>query len=155
MYGDATAIRHLAGRMRDRADDIRTAAARLADHVDQVPWQGCAAEAMRRRTETRLAGLLETARLHDDAAEALEAHAHEVQRLQDLIATIERTVRGLVDGACHRIAEVGRGLVGGMVDGVVDGLSGHRPDPVDELLASFRPPPSGHLAWLSVDLPGL
>ena len=151
MYGDATAIRHLAGRMRDRADEIRAAAARLAGHIEQVPWQGRAADAMRHHAGARITVLRETARLHDEAADALDRHAREVQRLQDLIAAIERTVRGLVDQACHRLAEAGRDLV----EGVVDGLTGDRPDPVDELLASFRPPPSGHLGWLSVDLPGL
>jgi uncharacterized protein YukE len=151
MYGDATAIRHLAARMRDRADEIRAAAARLAGHIDRVPWHGCAADAMRRHADLRLAALSQTARLHDDAAEALDRHAREVQRLQDLIAGIERKIRDLVDAACHRLAEVGRGLV----DGVIDGLSGAEPDPADELLAAFRPPPPGHLDWLRVDLPGL
>jgi uncharacterized protein YukE len=151
MYGDATAIRHLAARMRDRADEIRAAEARLAEHIDRVPWHGCAADAMRRHARLRLAALGETARLHDEAAEALERHAAEVQRLQDLIAAIERRVRSLVDAACHRLAEVGRDLV----NGLVDGLTGASADPADELLASFRPPPPGHLGWLAVDLPGL
>jgi uncharacterized protein YukE len=151
MYGDATAIRHLAARMRDRADQIRAAGARLAEHVDEVPWQGCAADAMRRHAHVRIAALGETARLHDEAAEALDRHAREVQRLQDLIAAIERKVRGLVDAASHRLTEVGRGLV----DGVVDGLTGAEADPADQMLASFHPPPTGHLGWLSVDLPGL
>ena len=38
--------------------------------------------------------------------------------------------------------------VAGLVDAIL-------PDPVDELLARFVPPPSGHRDWLTVDLPGL
>jgi uncharacterized protein YukE len=147
MYGDASAIRHLAGRLRDRADEIRAAAARLADHIDQAPWHGLAADAMRHHTHAQLAALRETARLHDDAADALDRHAREVQRLQDLIAAIEHKARGLVDSACARLAKAGGDLV--------RRVTGAAPDPVDELLAHFRPPPPGHLAWLSVDLPGL
>jgi uncharacterized protein YukE len=147
MYGDATAIRHLARQLRDRAGEIRDAATRLERHIDAVAWQGVAADAMRHQTGLQLQLLRQTAGLHDDAADALERHADEVQRLQDLIAAIERRVTALIDGARSRIAEVGRG--------VLSGLLGRGPDPVDELLAAFHPPPPGHLAWLSVDLPGL
>jgi len=147
MYGDATAIRRLAGRMRERADEIRAGAARLADHTDHVAWHGLAADAMRRHTHRRIAALLETARLHDDAADALDRHAAEVQRLQDLIATIEHRVAGLVGAARDRIADLGRGLL----DRVTDAA----PDPRDLLLSDFCPPPPGDAAWLRVDLPGL
>ncbi len=147
MYGDATAIRRLADRLRDRADEIRAAAARLADQAEQVPWEGCAADAMRRHTHARIASLRETASLHDDAAAALDRHAREVARLQDLIAAIERKVAGLVGAARDRIADLGRGLL--------DRLADVTPDPRDLRLADFRPPPPGHADWLRVDLPGL
>ena len=147
MYGDATAIRRLAGRMREQADEIRGAAARLAGHTDRVAWHGLAADAMRRHLDHRLAALLDTARLHDDAADALDRHADEVQRLQDLIATIEHKVTGLVGAARDRIADLGRGLLDRLTDAV--------PDPRDLLLSDFRPPPAGDAAWLRVELPGL
>jgi uncharacterized protein YukE len=147
MYGDATAIRHLARRLRERADEIRASAARLADQIDRAPWHGLAADAMRQHTQAQLAGLLETARLHDDAADTLDRHAHEVQRLQDLIAAIERKVAHLVDAALDRVASIGKGLL--------DDITGAVPDPSDVALARFRPPPAGHLDWLRVDLPGL
>ena len=147
MYGDATALRDLARRLSDRAEEIRRSAARLERLIDGVAWEGLAADAMRHQTGLQLRALGHAAQLHDDAAHALLRHAREVQRLQDLIAVIERRVAGLIDAARSRIAAVGRGLI--------DGLIGRRPDPVDELLDRFRPPPPGHRDWLSVRLPGL
>ena len=38
---------------------------------------------------------------------------------------------------------------------LLDGLAGPLPDPLDQLLDRFVPPPSGHRDWLDVDLPGL
>jgi len=49
----------------------------------------------------------------------------------------------LVEAARSRLT----GLVG-LLDTVL-------PDPVDELLARFVPPPSGHRDWLTVELPGV
>lgn len=147
MYGDATAIRELARRLSDRAGEIREAAVRLERLVDGVAWEGATASAMRHHTGLQLRALRHTAQLHDDAADALWRHAREVQRLQQLIAAIEKRVADLVDAARHRIASVGRSLIAG--------LTGRGPDPVDELLTHFRPPPPGHLDWLSVRLPGL
>lgn len=139
MYGDTTAIHTLAGQLRSRADEIRDEAHQLRSAIQHVPWQGVAADAMRAHTHQRLGVLLHTAALHDDAATALAHHADEVEHRRQLIAKIEHQARELVDGAISRINGVALDLV----------------DPVDELLAAFRPPPSGHLSWLSVDLPGL
>jgi hypothetical protein len=105
MYGDTTTIRALARRLRERADEIRDLAAALSEHARSVPWSGLAADAMRAHTGDRVGGLLHTAGLHDDAADALELHAREVDRLQELLR----------DGA---------ELVGGAVGGVVDGVKG-------------------------------
>ena len=85
MYGDTTAIRALARRLRERADEIRDLAADLSDHADTVPWSGLAADAMRAHAVTRLCRLMRTAELHDDAAEAVERHAREVDRLTGLL----------------------------------------------------------------------
>lgn len=121
MYGDATAIRDLARQLHDRAGEIRATAAQLARQVEDVDWEGAAADAMRHQAGIQLQALRQTACLHDDAADALERHAREVQRLQDLIAAIERRARGIIGS----------------------------------LLSHLHMPPPGHLAWLSVDLPGL
>jgi hypothetical protein len=147
MYGDATAIHGLADQLRIRAGEIRDAATQLTDAVAEVAWEGLAADAMRSHTGLQLTALRHTAELHDDAADALDQHADRVTQLQQLIAAIEQQVTQLVDSAHSRIADVGHGLL--------DGITGLAPDPVDELLTAFRPPPIGHLDWLAVDLPGL
>jgi hypothetical protein len=133
MYGDTGTIRALAARLRERADEIRTEAALLAARAEQVPWQGLAAEAMRCHARERAGALAHTAALHDDAADALDRHAREVDRVKDLIAAIEHKVRGLLSGLRDRLV----------------------PDALDGLLHRFVPPPPGSREWLGVDLPGL
>ena len=105
-----------------------------------MPWEGLAADAMRARVRAQVGGLRRTAELADDAAVALDQHADEVDRLKALIAAIERKAMALVAAARDRLA----GLVASVL-----------PDPVDELLDRFVPPPPGHRDWLLVDLPGL
>ena len=56
-----------------------------------------------------------------------------MDRLKDLIATIERKVRGLIESARDKLV----------------------PDVLDELVDRFVPPPPGSREWLTVDLPGL
>jgi hypothetical protein len=151
MYGDTSVIRGLARDLRDRATDIRHEADHLVARADQVHWHGLAADAMRRRCRDRAAALRRTAGLHEDAADALDRHAAEVDRLKELIAAIERRALALVEAARSRIADLGPGLVGGLVDSV----RSLAPDPVDRLLDRFVPPPSGSRDWLHVELPGL
>ena len=105
-----------------------------------MPWQGLAADAMRARVRAQVGALRRTAELADDAAAALDQHADEVDRLKALIAAIERKAMALVAAARDRLA--------GLVSSVL-------PDPIDELLDRFVPPPPGHRDWLLVDLPGL
>lgn len=150
MYGDATAIHELAAQLRDRAAQLRDATTHLATVIAEVAWEGLAADAMRAQTGLQLHALRQTADLHDDAADALDQHAARVQQLQDLIAAIEQQAAQLVDAARSRLAGVAQGALD--VLGEVTGLA---PDPADELLARFRPPPAGHRDWLLVDLPGL
>ena len=147
MYGDTTAIRRLARELRDRATDIRAGADHLVARADGVPWSGLAADALRGRTHDRALALRRSAGLHDDAADALDRHAAEVDRLKDLIAAIERRARSLVDAARDRLADLGHGLV--------DGVEHVLPDAGDELLDRFVPPAPGRREWLAVDLPGL
>jgi hypothetical protein len=140
MYGDTEAIRRLARTMRDQAAALRSEASELQARTEAVPWQGLAAEALRARVRAQAGALCRTAELSDDAAVALGHHADEVDRLKALIAEIEHRVMALVSAARDRLA--------GLVSSVL-------PDPLDELLARFVPPPSGHRDWLRVDLPGL
>ena len=147
MYGDPTAIRGLASRLHDQADDLRGQADGLLARAEAVAWRGRAADAMRAHARDRVAALRHTARAHDDAAQALERHAAEVERLQALIAALERRAHQLVTAARERLA--------GLAAQLLEGVGRLLPDPSDELLARFVAPPSGHRDWLSVDLPGL
>jgi hypothetical protein len=142
MYGDTEAIRGLARTMRRQGAALRTEAERLLALAEATPWEGLAAEAMRLRVRQQTTSLRRTAALADDAATALDGHADEVDRLKALIAAIERKVLALVDAARDRLA------------GLADLVDQVLPDPGDELLARFVPPPSGHRDWLTVDLPG-
>lgn len=147
MYGDPTAIRALAARLRDQADDLRRQGDALLARSEAVPWLGLAADAMRAHARDRAAALGETARVHDDAAEALDRHADEVARRQALIADLERRAHRLVSDARERLTGLAEGLRTG-VDRLWD-------DPADERLLRFVAPPAGHRDWLRVDLPGL
>jgi hypothetical protein len=138
MYGDTTAIRALARSMRERAVDLRTEADELAGRVEAVPWTGLAASAMRHTALGHVAGLRVCADAHDIAAEALDRHAREVDRLKDLIAAVESRARELLESAAG-------GLAGLVAHAVPDGLH--------EWALHFEPPPLGSRAWLDVRLP--
>ncbi len=143
MYGDTEAIRGLARTMRGQGATLRSEATRLLARAEAVPWQGLAADTMRARVRAQVGAMRRTAELADEAGRALDHHADEVDRLKALIAAIERKARALVSAARDRLA----GLAG-LAASVL-------PDPVDELLDRFVPPPPGHRDWLVVDLPGL
>mgnify|MGYP000035285379 CR=1 FL=1 len=105
MPGDPGAIRALAHRLRTQADDVRREADRLVARLDSTPWTGRAAGAARTRGRERAGALRRTAALHDDAADALDRHAREVERRQELIARVERVVTGLVAEAANRLVD--------------------------------------------------
>jgi hypothetical protein len=140
MYGDTETIRGLARTMHDQGVALRSEADALLARAETVPWDGLAAEAMRARVREQVGALRRTAGLADLAALALTRHADEVDRLKALIAAIEQKVMALVRAARDRLA----GLVASVL-----------PDPFDQLLARFVPPPPGHRDWLLIDLPGL
>jgi hypothetical protein len=85
MYGDTTAIRRLAGDLRDRAGSIRAEADLLVIRTDGIGWLGHAGDALRARVRERALALRRTAWLHDDAADAVERHAREVDRLVETL----------------------------------------------------------------------
>jgi hypothetical protein len=146
MYGDTLVIRRLAAELREQAADIRAEADKLVAGTDAVGWLGQAGDALRERVRGRALELRRSATLHDDAADAIDRHAREVERLQRLIAEIEHRVRRLVDAARDGLAELG-GAVG-------SGLRHLLPD-ADTWLADFDPPPPGSRRWLEVEVPGL
>lgn len=142
MYGDTAVIRRLAAQMSEQGTEIRRDADRLVEASQLVLWEGRAARAMRERTAERALALRRTADEHDGAARALCRHADEVDRLEELIREIAHRVHGLVEAARSRLAE--------LADRVLDLVTPIDPDPVDQVLASFQPPPEGHKDWLLV-----
>lgn len=140
MYGDTEIIRGLARTMRDHATALRDEADVLLARAESVTWEGLAADAMRTAVRHQFVSLRATAGLADDAAEKLERHAAEVDRLKNLLAAIEKRARSMIAAARKRLS--------GLVDKML-------PDPIDELLDRFVPPPPGSREWLTVDLPGL
>jgi hypothetical protein len=89
MYGDTTAIRSLADGLRHRAESIRAEADRLVLGTNRVGWLGQAGDALRVRVRQRALGLHRSASLHEDAADAVVRHAHEVDRLRRLVEEVE------------------------------------------------------------------
>lgn len=146
MYGDPSALLGLARRMRDVAGDVRAEADRLVGRAEATTWTGVAADAVRRRARERAGDLRRTAALHDAAAEALERHAREVERLRELIAAAERRLAGLLDAVRER-ADDWLDPLGGRLDDWTGGLA--------DRLERITPPPPGHRDWLDLELPGL
>ncbi|MDN4161362.1 WXG100 family type VII secretion target [Nocardioides abyssi] len=135
-YGDPAAVHALAARLRDLSAAVADEAERLRRLAEEVPWSGRAADALRERARTGVARLRRCAALHEDAAEALERHAAEVERRQAQVAAVEGRFRSLIEAARDAVD----GWLGGRLDGWLD---------------RFDPPPAGHRDWLDVDLPGL
>jgi hypothetical protein len=87
MLADTDSIRALAGSFRERAAELRDEAARLDTSATDVAWDGLSADAVRERAHERTAALRRTADLHEDAAEALDRHAAEVDRMLGLVGS--------------------------------------------------------------------
>ena len=137
--------------LREQAEELRREADRLLAAATAVAWRSTSADRMRSRVEDRHREIRGTAGEIDDAAAALDAHAAEVERLVALIAAIEHKVRGMISAALDRIRSAGNALIEGVKD------LAHGRNPLDDLLAGFHPPPSGHKAWLDVpdQIPGV
>lgn len=99
MYGDTEVMRKRAAELREQGVDLRALADQLVARTEGVGWTGRAAQALDERIRTRAGHLREVAGRHDDAAEALDAHLLEVDRLKESIADAERRAdRLLADG---------------------------------------------------------
>lgn len=148
MYGDSAAIRGRARALRDQSVDVRAMADRLVGQIEQIGWDGRAARDLRERIRDRAAQLRDCAAQHETAAESLEKHLGETDRLKDAIAERQRKADSLVTEARNRIAALRASD---------DSEAGVSVDPTDEdvTLDRFDPPPAGHKDWLTVELPGL
>jgi hypothetical protein len=140
MYGDTVVMRRRAGQLREQGADIRDAADRLVARSEAVPWRGRAAEAMRERVKERAAHLRAAAHAHDTAADSLERHVAEVDRLKDAVAEAERRVRGQVEDAQARVS-----------DPAYDATEAAERD---RRVATTSLPPPGHADWLDLELHG-
>jgi hypothetical protein len=144
MYGDTAAGRKRVAQLREQGGDIRALAARLVAQAEAVPWHGKAADAMRERIKERADHLRAAAGHHETAADSLARHLQEVDTLKEAIDVHAHKAAALVEDARTRASETG--APGGAAD---------RPDPTDDTLLAFDPPPAGHKDWLTVTLPGL
>lgn len=95
MYGDSDAIRALARGMRERACELHGEADDLVRRAAAVDWRGLAADAMRRMAVDDGGGLRACADAHDAAADALDRHAREVDRVKGLVTAVEQRLVGL------------------------------------------------------------
>ena len=147
MYGDSEIIRRRVSQLRDQGADVRALADELVARVDALGWTGRAGDALRERVTDRARHLRIAADRHVGAADALAAHAEAVDDVRESIAAAESRVGTLVADARARIATIAARNAAG---------EGPRisPDPLDETLAAFVPPPHGHRSWLDVDVPG-
>jgi hypothetical protein len=89
MYGDTEVMRKHAGRLREQGVDLRTLADRLVAQTESAGWSGRAADALAERVRERAAHLRDIAARHDGAAQAMDTHLLEVDRLKDSIADAE------------------------------------------------------------------
>jgi predicted phage gp36 major capsid-like protein len=96
MYGDTTTMRKRAGQLREQGTDVRALADRLMAQVAGLSWTGRAAVDMRARIQDRAALLRDCASQHENAAESLERHLAEIDRLKDSIDGTERRARSLL-----------------------------------------------------------
>jgi len=153
MYGDTEVMRKRAAQLREQGVDIRAMADSLVTQTEGVGWSGRAASSLDDRIRERAAHLRDVARRHDVAADSLEAHLAEVDRLKDAITNTERKATALVSDARGRVARLQEPADPADPDHPADVR--RLPAPEDEVLAGFAPPPRGHKDWLTVDLPGL
>jgi ubiquinone biosynthesis protein UbiJ len=131
MYGDTGAVRAWARRLRALAAEIDRDSDDVLARAEGVAWSGVAADAMR-ASARRLAGELRTcAARHRAAADALDRHAAEVERVQAAIAAIE-----------HRAERVLAHAAAGGRDAV-------------HWASTFTAPARGSVAWLDVHVPDL
>lgn len=146
MDGDTDVIRRRVSALRDQGADVRALADQLVARVEGLGWSGRAAEAMAARVTERAAHLRVVADRHVAAADALGDHVEAVDATAEEIAQTQARVETMIADARARVEQIAEANRGG---------AAITPDPADEALLAFEPPPRGHRAWLEVDVPGL
>jgi hypothetical protein len=151
MYGEPSKIREVADRLDRRAQQLRAEADELHAASEEVGWTSLAADRMRDQARQRRDELSGVAREYDEAAARVRAHAAEVQRLLDLIATIERQARAIISAALDRVQEAVSDVFHGIKDALTPG------DESDRRVAETPTPPPGHRDWLDMPdvIPGI
>jgi uncharacterized protein YukE len=97
MVGEPEAIRAVARRLRQEAEQVRVTAGRIGATGD-VPWRSGAADAFRERVAQRAAGSRRAAQLLHDAAEAVDQHARAVEAVRAGLAGVADGALSLVTG---------------------------------------------------------
>lgn len=97
MYGDTELMRRRAAELREQGVDLRAMADRLVARTESAGWTGRAAATLTVRIRDRATHLRDVAARHDTAAESLESHLLEVERLKDAIAQAERRADHLAE----------------------------------------------------------
>lgn len=97
MYGEPRRIRAVAERLEARSGDLRREADRLAADCTAAAWASVAADRMREGAARVRRDVDAIAHRYDEAAVLVRAHAAEVERMVELVASIERRVRALAD----------------------------------------------------------
>lgn len=151
MYGEPSRIREIAERLERRAEDIRARADELRARSDVVEWRSVAADRMRAAARERHDELVRVAGDYEEAARRVREHADRVQELLDLIASIERQARAIIDSALDRVRDAAQAVVDGIKDALTPG------DEHDRRIAATETPPPGHKDWLDVPdlVPGI
>ncbi|MDG4787125.1 hypothetical protein O7626_14500 [Micromonospora sp. WMMD1102] len=106
MYGDPDELDRLAGRLRQRAGEVRE---RAADHERQghtARWVSVSAQVYRDRVTQDRRRADQTADELDRVADAVVAHAQDVRELIARIARIEEQVTGWFDSAAQRLRDL-------------------------------------------------
>lgn len=151
MYGEPRRIREVAERLERRAEQLRHQADQLHSRSESVQWVSLAADRMRRAAADRRDELVQVARDYEEAAQRVREHADRVEELLDLIASIEKQARAIIDGAIHAV----RSAADAIVSGIKDAFDGD--DEQARRIARTATPPPGHMAWLDVpeQIPGI
>ncbi len=155
MYGDTDVLRRRVDQLREQAVDVRALADRLVAQTESLGWTGRAAESMRLRVTERATHLRGAAAQHESAADVLDRHLQEVDRLAEEIAEVGQRVEVLVTEAGTRVARARATAEAPNEQTAGAPAPGAGPDPDDLVLTLFEAPPRGHRDWLDVELPGL
>ena len=112
MYGDTDVMRRHGAELREQGVDLRSLADQLVARTEGVGWTGRAADALAERIRERATHLRDVAARHETAAESLEAHVAEVDRLKDAIAATERRAERLAEDGAAPFAPPAAGTQG-------------------------------------------